>query len=189
MNTAEKIAGAYLRLNGFLLLPHFTAFDGVQHGHVDFIGLRAANSKERIIDPHAERGQIADFVLPIDVNFFEIISEHFNGGSRDLPTVGTIAEVRTNDARVAPTAEHIEYVRKFLGNITLIPVSFADDDNEIAFRSPAVTIGIHYALNWILGRIDLMKRSNMRLTKDGSWTWSEEFLSDILVLHGLGVFR
>ncbi len=46
MNAAEKIAASYLRLNGFLLLPHFTVFEGGYHGHVDIVGLRAAGSKE-----------------------------------------------------------------------------------------------------------------------------------------------
>ena len=42
MNTAEKIAVMYLRLNGFLLLPHFTVFDGNYQNHINLIGLRAA---------------------------------------------------------------------------------------------------------------------------------------------------
>jgi hypothetical protein len=36
----------YLRLNGFLLLPHLTVLAGGQHGHVDIIGLRATGSAE-----------------------------------------------------------------------------------------------------------------------------------------------
>jgi hypothetical protein len=41
LNLAEKIARAYLRLNGFPQLPHFTVFSGGEHGHVDLIGIRA----------------------------------------------------------------------------------------------------------------------------------------------------
>lgn len=35
MNLAEKIAGTYFRLNEFLTLSHFTAFDGNQHNHLN----------------------------------------------------------------------------------------------------------------------------------------------------------
>ena len=46
MNATEKLAATYLRLNGFLLLPHFTIFTGRQHSHFDLIGLHPMNGAE-----------------------------------------------------------------------------------------------------------------------------------------------
>jgi hypothetical protein len=48
MNGPEKIAAAYLRLNGFLLLPQFTIFDGQRHNHIDLVGVRCAASVEKV---------------------------------------------------------------------------------------------------------------------------------------------
>ena len=39
MNAAEKIAATYLRLNGFLLVPQFTVFEGDRHSHVDLVSI------------------------------------------------------------------------------------------------------------------------------------------------------
>lgn len=48
METTEKVAFLYLRLNGFFLMPHFTVF-GVEKGkHVDVLGIRPAGSEEKV---------------------------------------------------------------------------------------------------------------------------------------------
>jgi len=60
MNTAEKLACTYLRLNGFLLTPHFTIFSGENHTHIDIIGLRSKGSKE----------EVDNFTFPLDDDFF-----------------------------------------------------------------------------------------------------------------------
>jgi hypothetical protein len=49
-NIDEKIAATYLRLNGFLLLPHFTAFISIEnkgkyHRHIDLLGFFAPNAR------------------------------------------------------------------------------------------------------------------------------------------------
>jgi hypothetical protein len=174
MTATEKIAGTYLRLNGFLLLPHFTVFDGKMHGHVDFVALRAAHSEE----------SVDGLRLLVDQNFFRTTSEVLALDAQ-LDSFGIVAEVRTNQNRENPSKEHIAYVRRFLGGLPLLPVSFADDGTAIRRHGDNLSIGLRYALAWILERIQWMHKQRMRLTKTGSWTWSEDFLSDILVLRHL----
>lgn len=91
MNTAEKLAATYLRLNGFLLLPHFTVFQGSHHGHVDLIGLRAKNS----FSGFDGKPFLTDEAL------FEAIGQT---GCPEPKSVflGLVAEVRTNERRDAP---------------------------------------------------------------------------------------
>jgi len=151
VNTAEKIAATYLRLNGFLLLPHFTVFDGNEHNHIDLIALRAAHSAERV-------GELS----------FAII-----------------AEVRTNKDRDIPSPAHIQYAMNFLGSVPSMPVSFAKDQTGLKPDPSGLRIGNAYAMQWILQRIKWMDSQKMHLTKTGSWAWSEDFLSDILVLRDL----
>jgi hypothetical protein len=95
MNLAEKIASAYLRLNGFLTIPHFNMFDGAQHNHVDIVGLRAANSRELV-------GQT---IFPTDDLLFNELSDLFGRDARSI-TVGIVAEARTNADRDEPSNHH-----------------------------------------------------------------------------------
>ena len=113
MNLTEKLAATYLRLNGFLLLPHFTVFTGAQHNHLDLIGLRAANSRERI----------GDFTLPIDGTLFAMLTQ-LHGDEAFSSTIGVVAEVRTNDDRRSPTGEHIAYVKHFFGDLAVYRLAF-----------------------------------------------------------------
>ncbi len=177
MNTAEKIAATYLRLNGFLLLPHFTVFEGGYHRHVDLIGLRAAGSVE------VANGR----ELVVDNQFFDAVAQLIS-----LPKeiyLGLVAEVRTNDNRPEMTADRVHYVQPFLGETKIAPVRFYDSAGNPKVQGDVVTVDIRYALRWILDRIRSMNDGPPPLTKDGSWTWSEESLSDILVLFRYGFLR
>lgn len=88
MNTSEKIVGAYLRLNGFLLLPHFTILDGEYHTHVDFVGLRPRGGVEVV------RGE----ELPRDTAFEKslALADQMDGKSPTDLWLGIIVEVKTS---------------------------------------------------------------------------------------------
>jgi hypothetical protein len=174
VNTAEKIAATYLRLNGFLLLPHFTVFDGDDHNHIDLIALRAARSAELV----------RDLKLPVDEPFFSLVSKCLDVDAIAVSTA-IIAEVRTNKDRKIPSPAHIQYAKNFLGSVPSIAISFAKDRTNLETDATGLRIGNAYALQWILQRIEWMDSQKMHLTKTGSWTWSEDFLSDILVLRDL----
>lgn len=80
---------------------------------------------------------------------------------------------------------HLQYAKNFLGSVPAIGVSFAKDQTGLIADSSGLRIGNAYALQWILKRIEWMESKKMHLTKTGSWTLSEDFLSDILVLRDL----
>lgn len=178
MNLAEKLAATYLRLNGFLVLPRFTAFDGTQHNHIDIVAYRAPNSQEKV----------GDIPLLTDDLFFEELTSLVGPPARTVP-LGIAAEVRTNDDRDEPSDAHIAYVGRFLGGQLVTRLAFFDRQDTIQRNGNALDISIRYAGLWIQRRIDWMleMEQNIRLTKTGSWNWSESFLSDFLALrqHGL----
>ena len=177
MNTAEKIAATYLRLNGFLLLPHFTVFEGGNHCHVDLIGLRAARS----VEVANERE------LVVDEQFFDAVAQLISLPKESY--LGVVAEVRTNENRPELRADRIDYVRRFLGETLIAPMRFYDSSGNPKVEGDVVCVDIRYAMCWILDHIRSMNEDHPRLTKDGSWTWSEESLSDILVLFRYGFLR
>lgn len=178
MNFAEKIAGVYLRLNGFLLLPQFTVFEGGYHGHVDWVGLRAAGSRE--IGGNRE--------FPTDDKFFAAIPSNICAHPRDS-LLGLVAEVRTNKQRDEPQANQVKYVRTFLGGATVIEVAFSESNNPPACRDNCIEIGNNYALRWIFERIRWMDKNHHGLTKSGSWPWSEDAIAEFLVLNRYGAFK
>src|SRR4051812_47855434 len=122
MNTAEKIAASYLRLNGFLLLPHFTMFEEQGPRHVDLIGLRAPGSRE-----HA---QSIDFL--VDESLFDVFSEVLKSDAKNT-LFGIVGEVKSNDSFEAPTTEQLQYVRRFLGNAQTIRLSFSRSHDRPSF--------------------------------------------------------
>lgn len=177
MNTAEKIAATYLRLNGFMLLPHFTIFGGETHCHVDFIGLRAANSVEIV----------GNRALPIDEDFFRTVAYMLPSPRKKY--LGAVAEVRTNKDSVSIRADRIKYIRSFFGKTRIASIRFYETDTGPRLEDKDICIGVPYALHWIVNRINWMKEHLPGLTKDGSWTWSEESLSDFLVIYKYGFLR
>jgi hypothetical protein len=142
MNLAEKIAATYLRLNGFLLLPHFTVFGGGYHGHVDVLGLRAGGSKELA----------GVLTFPTDDKFFGAVPHRITESARDT-SLGLVAEVRTNDSRDRPHPNQLDYVRAFLGNVPVVPVAFFESKTEPVWREECLEVGNAYAIRWIVQRI------------------------------------
>lgn len=178
MNLAEKLAETYLRLNGFLTLPQFTAFDGVQHNHIDIVAFRAPNSHETV----------GDDPFLTDDNFFDTLSAIIGRPSRGVP-LGVAAEVRTNNRRDEPSDAHIEYVGRFLGGLSVTRIAFFEGAHTIQQQGETLDISMRYAGLWIQRRIDWMlaPEQNIRLTKTGSWNWSESFLSDFLAMRQYGL--
>lgn len=175
MNTAEKIASTYLRLNGFLLLPQFTVFSKntpkTFHNHVDLLALRPAGSREVCFDQS----------LPRDDALFQAIFARY-GLDADGAHIGVIAEVRTNDDRDTISEEHLHYAANFLGGIQPIRMTFFETPIPITTDEAGVAVGLIFALRWIHRRICWMNE-NLPLKKTPSWTLSEEFLADILSLR------
>jgi hypothetical protein len=176
MNCPEKIAGTYLRLNGFFLLPHFTLFDGDRHSHVDFLGLRPPGGRERC----------GRHELPLDQEFFETADQLIRGNSFN-ELIGAVVEVKGGIDVELPSAGHIQYAEAFFGRRPLvIPMSFSLDVERIEVQDRTLTISVRYSLEWIKNRINWMNDNIHSLSKTGSWAWSEEFLSDLLYLHRIG---
>ncbi len=177
MNTAEKIAATYLRLNGFFLMPHFTVFDGKAHSHVDLVALHAPGAHE----------SVDGLVLLTDRQLFDLLKRF--GVEPDDQPVALVAEIKANEEVEFPNKHHLNYVQRMVGAETpVIPAGFsmAVTQLELIDDNAALLVGNSYALSWIWKRFDWMHEQRMRLTKDGSWTWSDAFLADLLHLHRTG---
>jgi len=171
MNTAEKLAATYLRLNGFLLLQHFTVFSGTSHNHVDLVGFRPANSKEIVFRKR----------LPRDPQFSNLLSAILRRDSERNP-IGVIGEARSNRDRDTISSEHVEYIRNFLGGVRPLRITFCVATTDFHRDDDGLRVSLRYAYEWIQGRIEWMEERG-RLTKTGSWELSEEFLGDLLSLR------
>ena len=170
MNGAEKIAATYLRLNGFLLLPQFTVFNGQRHNHVDLIGVRCAGSIERV----------GDFVFPTDDVFFDAVAAAGVADPRHQ-WFGLVAEVKGNDDIERPSEDHIAYVRPFIGNLEIVPVCFSESAGTPELSGDCVSLSASYALNWIYERVKRMD-AELNLSKTGSWVLSDDPLSNLLTV-------
>jgi hypothetical protein len=177
MNLPEKIVGAYLRLNGFFLMPHFTVFNQQTHSHIDYLGLRHHNSQEGF---ETNEGFIE---LPLDEVLFDTISERI-GRSFNEVSLGVIVEVKGNNEIEIPSDEHKEYAARVLGDeAQLFSISFSNRISDIREQEDTLIIGIKYALDWIFERFRWMDENISRLTKTGSWSLSEDALSDLIYLY------
>jgi len=171
MNSPEKVASTYLRLNGFLLLPNFTVFDGEHHTDIDLIGVRAPDAAERI----------GDIALPFDPLL-----------TKALPLVGgrwiaMAAQVKAGRAEYPPDA-HLQYVQHVVGGETrVVRAGFTGEAGGVSVQANGVLVSLEHALSWIWWRFDWMDENARSLTKDGSWAWSEPFLADLLLLRRLGL--
>ncbi len=174
-NTAEKIAAVYLRLNGFLLLPHFTVFIDGHQRHIDLLGLRAADSEER---PFGNLPCLLDELL------FEDIKNHFNIANPKSVFLGAVVEVRTNEKTKYPEIDYRNYAGKFLGKSQQISMAFARVKN-FEFQENTLVVNLDYALEWVMERINHME-NELNVNKFESWFQSDEFLADILILRKLG---
>lgn len=177
MNCPEKIAGTYLRLNGFFLLPHFTLFDGNEHTHVDFLALRPPRGIERC------RGH----ELLLDTDFFFQEVNRLIGDNPFDHLIGAIVEVKGGQVGELPSERQAAYANNFFGpRATIVKLSFSQAIANIGIRDDTIVISLNHSFDWIKRRINWMNANIDRLTKTGSWAWSEEFLSDLLYLHRLG---
>jgi hypothetical protein len=184
MNIGEKIAGAYLRLNGFLLLPNFTTFLG-DHNHADLVGFRVANSAEIVEAPSDIPGEEPRrTTLLTDDKLFELLTAILGSDARKI-NVGLIGEVKANRVRDNLPEAHARYVKDFLGGIQPVCVSFYDLKTPIQRDGRQLLISLHHAWNFIRKRIDWMDNQE-DIAKSGSWTLSEDSLSDILLMNEKG---
>ena len=114
MNFAERLAGLYLRLNGFFLMPEFTTFGvGLKnqgHAHVDLIALRPSGAFEEF---EGKR-------FPLDADLFETIEQSIHDPLNQ--TIGVVCEIRTNDKGKFPEQKRQEYASQMCGLSTIIPM-------------------------------------------------------------------
>jgi len=178
-NIGEKIAATYLRLNGFLLLHHFTVFIDERPRHIDLLGLRAAHSAER---PFGNEPCIVDDEL------FAQIKNAFKVDEPKGTCLGAVVEVRTNEHVDYPQKKYCDYAKSFLGSSQLISLAFARNSQKFTFEKETLVVHLDYTLDWILKRIDHME-NKLRVRKTESWFLSDEFLADILILRRLGFPR
>ena len=174
MNTGEKLAATYLRLNGFLLLPYFTVFSGAGFNHVDLIGYRPAGSRELVFDR----------ALPRDGRFSALLTQAL-GADSATSAVGIICESRGNQNRDEICDEHVRYIGSFLGDLAPVRVTFCKAPEDLSRDEHGIRVDLLYAYRWIQRRITRMEGYGIH--KTGSWVLSEEFLGDLLSLRRIGV--
>jgi hypothetical protein len=178
MNTSEKIAATYLRLNGFSPLPLFTVFDGGHHNHLDLLSVHLPGSQETV-------GRVK---LLTDKHLFFGLEQL--GAKPNTDNIVVASEVKTGKDKGEITAEHKKYAARFFGASQMFEVwFFQDPPRPPVVEKRQLRISLPYAIDWILERFDSMDDQGLHLTKEGSWTWSEEFLADLLVLRKFGVLR
>ena len=179
METTEKIASLYLRLNGFFLMPHFTTFVE-DFKHVDLLGVRFKNSRE----------EIGGTILDVDRAFLAKLKA-------DSQDIKLWAEVGSEKAleNLFPD-QKADYVRKIFGDNSEIKKVYFDftRDGKLQQLEDILIVPKDQCRNLILSRFAQMEseplKSKMkRLTKEGSWRWSEEFLADLLYLRKIGFLK
>jgi hypothetical protein len=174
MNAPKKIVNTYFRLNGFFLLPQFTYFLGGQYNHVDLMALRPPSGKE----------VVRDITFPIDVDFFNCLSEWTMFPTENF--LGAVVEIKGNQEREIPLQSHMDYATEFFGNAgPIIPVSVSLSYKKIDVQDHVLRIPLQHALSWSLYRIYWVESHLDYLKKVTSWSWSEEFLSDLLYLQNI----
>jgi len=181
MKTTEKIVSLYLRLNGFFLMPHFTTFVG-NFKHVDFLGVRLRNSMEKI----------DEFVLKVDKGFLAKL----NGNSEDIKLWAEVGSKKEIVGSLFPEQKQ-DYVTKIFGSenrIKKVYFDFTLEDERLEQDTEYLIVPKGRCRNFLLSRFTQMQseplRSKMKkLTKEGSWNWSEEFLGDLLFLRKSGFLK
>ena len=180
MNTPEKIAQIYLRLNGFFTISHFSVLQD-EWTHIDFLAVRLGRSMEKV-----GKGK-EGIPLKIDNDFLEKLD-----ASHD-DTIGLVVEVKGGNGRAKVTSAAFEYAKPFFGKASkLRKVGFEDVGGKIQKQDDHIIVPMSYCLTFVKKRfqeietIDCELRGSGRLTKEGSWYLSEEFLSDLLFLKKVG---
>jgi hypothetical protein len=175
MNFAERLAGLYLRLNGFFLMPEFSTFRvGLEkgHAHVDLIAFRPGS-----------REIFEGIVFPLDAAFYHAVAKL--GGEPFSENVALVCEVRTNFAGEFPNADRVKYAAEMCGTNSVVSVSCdrSLDHVELVKEKSAIKIGLLHMIRWIAARISWLDKEGV--PKSASWNWSEPALADFLVLNQL----
>src|SRR5436189_883747 len=184
MNFAERLAGLYLRLNGFFLMPAFSTFtirvreeDRKAHAHLDILGFRPPGSFE----------QLKEIRFPVDALLFKCLESCVEEPL--YSPVAVVCEVRTNEGGEFPRVERCEYARSMCGGINVIPMCFDDSLCDLLFdkNERGIRVGLAHAYRWIAARISWLEER--QVPKLASWNWSESTLADMLVLTRLQLKR
>ena len=59
---------------------------------------------------------------------------------------------------------------------------FRDQGENISIENDVIEVPLKHALKWIIERIEFIDENKAKLSKVGSWSWSEMSLSDILYI-------
>lgn len=175
MNTPEKIANLYLRLNGFFTMPHFTTLGEEEHRHTDILAVRLPGSAE----------QVGDAVLQVDKCFFDVL------GRTTDETIPLVAEVKGGRGKVGDRDKLVGYLKTMFGD-------YRNNLSLVTFVKSAQTASLNdwkqYSLarcaGFIFRRLDSTQEMTDKVSgfgKVASWSWSEDFLSDLLYLKSLGM--
>ena len=80
----------------------------------------------------------------------------------------------------------MDYATEFFGGANLIiPVSVSLSYKRIQVNDQVLRIPLQHALQWSLYRIYWVESHLDYLRKIASWSWSEEFLADLLYLQNI----
>jgi hypothetical protein len=180
MNFAERLAGLYLRLNGFFLMPEFSTFtvgseerDRKAHAHVDILAFRPTRSFE----------EFEGTCLPLDAALFRAFQSVIENPFEQ--NIAAVCEVRSNETGQFPKRKRQEYAAQMCGGVRVIAMCCDASLDGVKYDSKAkgIRFGLAHALRWIGARITWL--NNKKIPKSQSWTWSEPMLADILVLDRL----
>lgn len=176
LNAPEKVAALYLRLNGFFLMPQFTVFSSEFAQQTDILAVRLPDSEERV----------GDKKLSTDARFFKA-----TGDPKDRICI--VAEVK-GDERWKEAVDQITRafpysIRMFGRDSRVRKVVFCKQRDCMIQIGDLTRASVQHCLWWIINRLGETQglvTGAETISKYGSWTWSEDFLSDLLFLSGLG---
>ena len=146
MNTPEKIAQAYLRLNGFFTIPHFTVLKE-NGGHIDLLAVRLGGCSESVGVGSNQKQ------LGIDNDLLSKL------GINKSITIGLVIEVKGGNNSVDINDSQFAYSKSFFRNINIIKkVSFENRaDLEIHTRNDQIIIPLKHCMNFIKKRFSELK--------------------------------
>ncbi len=159
-------------------MPHFTVFGEENRRHVDVLGVRLKGSEERV----------GELPLVIDNDFIEALHGHEEN-------VQLWAEVGTGSMSEVFPPEKAKYCQSIFGTGNQLKKVYFDFDDrskeELENRDGVLVVSAGRCRKLILQRFHQMESTPVKealkeLTKPGSWSWSEEFLADLLYLKKMG---
>jgi len=148
---------------------------------IDFLAVRLGGSVERV---GTEGNRKA---LRIDTIFLDKLGVGVND------SIGLVVEVKGGNENARIEEVKFRYAKPFFGmDVKIRKVGFENKGSKIAKVDDQVVVPMKYSLNFIRKRFEELKqldeelRGTERMTKEGSWHLSEEFLSDLIYLRKLG---